>query len=147
MCHVLAMSKANLDPACERRSLVQELRNHINEVQSCFISLLADPKSKHLSRESCCLGLAACRSLAKESSSSDDINETLLRAFGQTTNFGGSAMQETRVQADHRRQAEGLADTSTVESNGAAVGMGAEVGGASGIGEAELGAYRYVFEL
>jgi hypothetical protein len=56
-------------------------------------------------------------------------------------------MQETRVQADHRRQAEGLADTSTVESNGAAVGMGAEVGGASGIGEAELGAYRYVFEL
>jgi proteasome component ECM29 len=129
---------------------VQELCSRLGEVQSCFISLLADPKTKHLCRESCCLGLAACRSLAnvsrsseKQSNSSENMNEKLLRAFGQTSNYGGSAMQETRAQADDRRRTEGVrSNTDDVGLSNEAVETEAETGGASGMGEAALGAYR-----
>ena len=135
------------------RSLVRELCEHLGEVQNAFVALLADPKSKHLSRESCCLGLAACRSLAdisgvdeKSTNSSNDLNEKLLRAFGQTTNYGGSAMMETREQAAERRLAQGVNREGNTEGNTDTVmeplGTEAEVGGASGLGEAALGAYR-----
>jgi proteasome component ECM29 len=128
-----------------RRSLVKSLSTHLVEVQKVFISLLSDPKGKQFSRESSCLGLAACRGLVKRSSatepsdgtSADELNHRLLRAFGQTTNFGGSAMMESQAQAAARRATQGVSasdeNTDNVES---------EVGGASGIGEAALGAYR-----
>jgi proteasome component ECM29 len=111
-----------------------------------FLTVLADPKGKQFSRESSCLGLTACRGLvasmdSSDSSSSlvDDLNHRLLRAFGQTTNYGGSAMMETEAQAAARRRAtEGLQDAGEIFPD--AVQM--EVGGASGIGEAALGAYR-----
>ena len=137
-----AAKKVNLDANASHRSMIRELCSRVEEVQGCFLKLLADPKSRHLSRESCCLGLAACRSLAAISSSkylSDDMNTRLLRAFGQTTVHGGSAMQETPEQAAERRRAEGNTEQDTIED----VDMpNAEVGGASGIGEASLGAYR-----
>jgi proteasome component ECM29 len=114
-------------------------------VQQTFLKLLSDPKGKQFSRESSCLGLAACRGLVQRifatkgeaDQSVLDLNSRLLRAFGQTTNFGGSAMIETNAQAAARRAAEGTPSTTeeldVVQS---------EVGGASGIGEAALGAYR-----
>ena len=67
----------------------------------------------------------------------DDLNIRLLRAFGQTTNYSGSAMIETQAQATARRIREGsqpVGDTPDIQQS--------EVGGASGIGEAALGAYR-----
>ncbi len=67
------------------------------------------------------------------------MNTRLLRAFGQTTVHGGSAMQETPEQAADRRQAEGRTD---FDISSDAIMADAEVGGASGIGEASLGAYR-----
>ena len=127
-----------------------EVIQHLAEIQTAFITLLADPKSKQLSRESCCIGLAACQGLAQavartdqasKTSLSDDLNNSLLRAFGQTTNFGGSAMMETPAQnAERRRQniEEVGADLSITEI----FGIEAEVGGAAGMGEAALGAYR-----
>lgn len=122
---------------------MKEIIAHLDEIQSSFISLLGDPKSKHLCRESCCLGLAACRSLAKLSNSDDEINHKLLRAFGQTTNFGGSAMQETRQQATERRETEGMSNGEENPGWAAeAMGIQTEVGGASGMTEAALGAYR-----
>jgi proteasome component ECM29 len=66
----------------------------------------------------------------------DELNHKLLRAFGQTTNFGGSAMMETQAQAAARRAAQGMGDNEAPEA------VITEVGGASGIGEAALGAYR-----
>jgi proteasome component ECM29 len=121
---------------------VRELCARLEEVQGCFISLLSDPKSKHLSRESCCLGLAACRSLANTSAANvgDDMNTRLLRAFGQTTVHGGSAMQETPAQAAERRRLDGNENVGNTEAD--VTMTNAEVGGASGIGEASLGAYR-----
>jgi len=71
--------------------------------------------------------------------SSDELNHRLLRAFGQTTNFGGSSLMESQAQAaarrnaDSQRAADEIGSTDTPDS---------EVGGASGIGEAALGAYR-----
>jgi proteasome component ECM29 len=129
---------------------VKELCSHLGEIQNAFIALLADPKSKHLSRESCCLGLAACRGLADVvrpdeaiEKRSDELNEKLLRAFGQTQNYGGSAMMETRAQAEERRRANGAnnqdANPSTLMEP---FGTEPEEGGASGLGEAALGAYR-----
>jgi proteasome component ECM29 len=127
-----------------------EIVQHLAEVQSAFITLQADPKGKQLSRESCCLGLAACQGLAQAVSRADeamkirlseDLDDSLLHAFGQTTNFGGSALMETRSQNRARRRQGDL------ESGGASVltesfGIEAEVGGAAGLGEAAPGAYR-----
>ena len=135
------------------RSLVKEIRVHLGEVQNAFIALLADPKCGHLARESACLGLVACRGLAGFSndtgddakSASETLNEKLLRAFGQTSNYGGSAMMETVAQANERRRAN--ASTSQEGNSSAAAmmesfGAETEVGGASGLGEAALGAFR-----
>jgi len=134
-----AAGRVNHDSSYAQTSLVQEISSHLPEVQSSFISILADPKSKHLCRESCCLGLAACRSLAKLSNTGEEVNDKLLRAFGQTTNFGTSAMQETQDQANRRRGEEGRSnDGDTVEGSR----METEVGGTSGMSEAALGAYR-----
>ena len=132
--------------------MVIEIRQHLTEVQGLFIALLSDSKSKHLSRESCSLGLAACRGLTTSSSqegrdggdgdncSTEELNHRLLRAFGQTTNYGGSAYQETREQAAQRRAAE------RSESENAAVmeqfGDENQVGGASGISESALSSYK-----
>jgi proteasome component ECM29 len=133
---------------------VKEIRGHIDEVQNAFIALLADSKSGHLARESCCLGLAACRGLAgfltladdKTESASLELNNKLLRAFGQTSNHGGSAMMETRAQADERRRANGGNNGQQAGTEGnlmESFGVGeTEVGGTSGLGEAALGAYR-----
>lgn len=119
---------------------------HLKEVQQLFLTVLADPKGKQFSRESSCLGLTACRGLVasmdfSETSSNqvvDDLNHRLLRAFGQTTNYGGSAMMETEAQAAARRATEGVQDAGDILSDAGRM----EVGGASGIGEAALGAYR-----
>jgi proteasome component ECM29 len=118
---------------------------HLLEIQQTFLQLMTDQKGKQFSRESSCLGLAACRGLAVcsyglESTSEQavfDLNNRLLRTFGQTTNFGGSAMMETTAQAAARRPEEGT------QSFGEPLEYTeSEVGGASGIGEAALGAYR-----
>lgn len=119
---------------------------HLDEIQGTFISLLSDSKSKHLSRESCCLGLAACRGLVQSGSGPDehtpeDLNNRLLRAFGQTTSFAGSALAETPAQAAQRRLEEAAVNGGSTEGAGEPEFV-AEVGGASGIGEAALGAYR-----
>jgi proteasome component ECM29 len=64
----------------------------------------------------------------------ESLNVSLLNAFGQTTNYGGSAMQETETQALQRRvESEGNSETNVQET---------QVGGAAGISEAALGAYR-----
>lgn len=122
---------------------MQELSRNLDEFQNCFISILADTKSKHLCRESCCLGLAACWSLAKLSNCGDEVNAKLLRAFGQTTNFGTSAMQETQDQANRRRIEEGTTnDGDNAGSVAEVASFETEVGGASGMSEAALGALR-----
>jgi proteasome component ECM29 len=137
-----------MDATAVNRPLVSSLLLHLNEIQEAFLSLLSDSKGKQFSRESSCIGLAACRGLAghtigRESESNEeqpvlDLNDRLLRAFGQTTKYGGSAMMETEAQAAARRAAEGRNQNSEevleTPQN--------EVGGASGIGEAALGAYR-----
>ena len=134
-----ASGRVNQDSSYEHTSLVQEVSSHLQDFQSSFIAILADPKSKHLCRESCCLGLAACRSLARLSNTGDEVNDKLLRAFGQTTNFGTSAMQETQDQANRRRRQEGRSnDGDNMEDSRTE----AEVGGTSGMSEAALGAYR-----
>jgi proteasome component ECM29 len=133
------------------RSLVQSLLERLDEVQQVFIRLLSDPKSKHLSRESCCLGLAACQGLTQASSTernlasgqtNDELNQRLLRAFGQTTNYQGSAMMETTAQAAERRATEREAPSGSGSTLMETFGAESEVGGASGMGEAALGAYR-----
>jgi proteasome component ECM29 len=133
-----------MDVAASQRCLIQSLASHLEEIQKAFLALLADPKGKHFARESSCLGLVACRGLVNEQYnlnlrsgfSVDELNHKLLRAFGQTTNFGGSAMMETQAQAAARRAAQGMGDNEAPEA------VITEVGGASGIGEAALGAYR-----
>ena len=126
------------------------VRSLLPKIQSAFVSLLADPKIKHFSRESCCLGLAASRGLAvfnahmdgapNRDNSVDSMNERLLRAFGQTANYGGSAYQETNQQAAERRAEQRASQSANniLEP----FGMESEVGGAAGMGEAALGAYR-----
>lgn len=142
-----AAAKVNNDPSYASTALVQELCLHLDDFQAAFIFILSDPKSKHLCRESCCLGLAACRSIAKLSDRGNEVNTQLLHAFGQTTNFGTSAMQETQNQANQRRMRE---QASTENRNGEAlaeaVGIEPEVGGAAGVSEASLGAYREMAE-
>eukprot|EP00934_Nitzschia_sp_Nitz4_P006344 Nitzschia sp. Nitz4//scaffold36_size144017//17459//24583//NITZ4_003068-RA/size144017-snap-gene-0.188-mRNA-1//1//CDS//3329549402//6334//frame0 len=134
----LSARRINTDSRNSARFLAQELAKHISEVQSTFISLLSDPKSKHLCRESCCLGLAACKSIV-DASTQGSITTSLLRAFGQTTNHGGSAMQETPEQAAIRRNEE---SGNRNASEGNDMDHLPEVGGAAGIAEASLGAYR-----
>ena len=68
---------------------------------------------------------------------SDSLNEELLKAFGQTTNYGGSVMQETTAQASQRR-----AESSETGNNETSGEQEAQVGGAAGMSEATLGAYR-----
>ena len=108
--------------------------------------MLADPKSKQIGRESCQLGLAACYAISVVASgkdgsdmkmrvNSDALNESLLRAFGQTSNHGGSALMESRTQHEERI---GSAGAAMMETFGAET----EVGGASGVSEAALGAFR-----
>ena len=124
---------------------------NLSELQSAFIHLLADPKCNQLSRESCCLGLATCRALALKGlhcnidlPSTDALNNDLLKAFGQTTNYGGSAMMESRSQNIERLQRENRnEEAASAASIMADFGMEAsEVGGTSGMGEAALGAFR-----
>jgi len=140
-----ASRMANIDPSSVQRAFVQEMWKHLTLFQSSFIKLLADPKSKQLSRESCCKGLAACRGLAVVITSSNEgngesqsqvetLNEQLLKAFGQTTNYGQSVMMESESQAMERRN-EG-------EGSNEANGQETQVGGAAGMSEASLGAYR-----
>jgi proteasome component ECM29 len=136
-----------------RRPLVAEIKLHMAEVQDVFIKLLSDPKSKHLSREACCLGLVACRGLTKiafaeqnvstgkPSFGTEELNHRLLRAFGQTTNFGGSAYQETVQQAAERRAAE-MEGAEQARTGMELFGEESEVGGASGLGEAALNSYK-----
>mmetsp|Transcript_1676 Transcript_1676/g.3575 ORF Transcript_1676/g.3575 Transcript_1676/m.3575 type:complete len:2295 (-) Transcript_1676:666-7550(-) len=141
-----AAAKVNNDPSYASTALVQELCLHLDDFQAAFISILSDPKSKHLCRESCCLGLAACRSIAKLSDRGDEVNTTLLQAFGQTTNYGTSAMQETQSQANRRRAQEAASENRNGEALAEAIGIEPEVGGAAGVSEASLGAYREMAE-
>lgn len=152
-----AANGANKHKNYSQRPLVTEVKRNMAEVQTVFIALLSDPKSKHLSRESCCLGLAACRGLTTKETglvavaggsngdfSTEQLNHRLLRAFGQTTNFGGSAYQETAQQAAQRRAAE------QAENGGSTVmeqfGEESEVGGVSGLGESSLNSYKEMAE-
>jgi proteasome component ECM29 len=112
------------------------LQRHLHEVQDIFLFLLADTKSTQLSRESCCLGLAACDKLVS-ASESDELKWRLLKSFGQTTNHGGSAMQETPQQAEERRRSEGA----EIDEIGGSMTV-VDAGGAAGMSEASLGAYR-----
>jgi len=145
-------------PAVRSRFFVTEILNHLTEFQGAFLKLLTDPKNKHLSRESCCLGLAACRGIAIVDSKkfhgflsnqiddgrsrSDDLNERLLRAFGQTTNYSGSVMMETRSQNNQRlREENRVGNVENSQEFVDAVDPG-EIGGVSGVGEAALGAYK-----
>jgi proteasome component ECM29 len=134
------------------RHIVKSLISHLEEVQGAFIALLADPKSKQLSRESCCLGLAACRGLTEckwveslmlHGRSSASFDQRLLTAFGQTSNHGVSAMIETQAQAADRRAREREeANGRTAEHLMEQFGVENEVGGTAGMGEASLSAYR-----
>ena len=136
-------------------SFVNDVWSMLLTFQTNFVKALADPKSKQLSRECACRGLAACYGFSKvfdcgKSESSVEMNEQLLRAFGQTTNHGGSAFMETREQEMERRMANeaaaanssggrgGLASTSHAEG----YGNSASEGGQAGVSEAALGAYR-----
>lgn len=130
------------------RVLPGEILNRLGTIQMAFIQLLSDPKIKHISRESCCLGLAACRGIASASHSegaTGELNQRLFSAFGQATSYAGSAMIETREQAAARRETEGR-----TEATGPPGGQGlmeqfgfeAEVGGVANMGEGALGAYR-----
>ena len=122
--------------------LKQTLQSHLHEVQECLLFLLTDTKSTQLSRESCCLALAACNKIVV-ASESDELQSRLLRSFGQTTNYGNSAMQETPEQAEQRRRTEGRAEGADVSplTNGSNADL-VEAGGAAGVSEASLGAYR-----
>ena len=117
--------------------------------------------------ESCCLGLAACRGLSlaatatttmrdasplNESGGAEEetvhfLNERLLKVFGQTTNHGGSALMESSAQnamrMDENRRDEVRSSISMVDNNFEET----EVGGTAGMGEAALGAYRFVCRL
>lgn len=142
-----ATKRVHQDSASLRREFVKTVCEHLEEIQKAFLLLLADPKSKQISRESCQLGLAACYGLsclsvrqrgdlATSSDASNALNDSLLRAFGQTSNHGGSALMESRTQ--HEERLGSAAASSLMET----VGNEAEVGGAAGMSEAALGAFR-----
>jgi len=137
-----ASHTAHINPSSTQRAFIQEIRKNLILFQGSFIKLLADPKSKQLSRESCCKGLAGCRGLAAAinpsevvgESLSQSLNAKLLKTFGQTTKYAGSAMQETETEASQRRnEADGNNETNGQET---------QAGGAAGMSEATLGAYR-----
>jgi proteasome component ECM29 len=116
-----------------------------------FLSLLSNPQSKQLARESCCLGLSACHgfSLAVSTQSSINgndetrkLNERLLRAFGQTTKHSGSSMMESREQHSQRMRENNTPNQGTAATMMEDFGVEAEVGGTAGMGEAALGAYK-----
>jgi proteasome component ECM29 len=69
-----------------------------------------------------------------------ELNNKLLRAFGQTTSFAGSALVESRNEARQRRAA--LEGQMEIAPTGVDDNPQVEVGGASGITEAALGAYK-----
>lgn len=138
------------------RALVVEIVKLLPEIQKAFILLLADPRCHQFSRESCCLGLASCQGIAEAVTRSiekpqgfhvslkDSMNESLLKAFGQTTSYSGSAMMESQAQNAERvrqenREREGIGAAATTEPFGIET---AEIGGAAGLAEAALGAYR-----
>ena len=138
------------------RGLVREIIKILPEIQKAFIVLLAEPRCQQFSRESCCLGLAACQGIAEAVTRSvnkpqglygslkDSMNDSLLKAFGQTTSYGGSAMMESQTQNAERvrqenREREGVGGAAATEPFGIET---TEVGGAAGLGEAALGAYR-----
>lgn len=89
--------------------------------------------------------MAACYAISVVASSTDDLdknivtsnalNESLLKAFGQTYNHGGSALMESRAQHEERVGAAGAAMMERF-------GTETEVGGAAGLSEAALGAFR-----
>ena len=134
----------------ENRGLVVSVQKFLEQIQGIFIKLLADPKSKHIARESCCLGLVACRGVVLSSRgpegaiSSETMNSHLLAAFGETTRYQGSAYQETVAQAAARRANEGAASASGQEVENILENAAPEfeIGGAAGMTEAALGAYR-----
>jgi proteasome component ECM29 len=130
----------NIDAASfSQRALIQEVTKPSLMVrfQTNFIQLLSHPKATQLSRESCCRGIAALRGLSTAiltpAMETESLNERLLKAFGGTSNYGGSAMMETEAQARERRND---GDANVVN------GTSAEIGGTSGLSEAALGAYR-----
>uniref|UniRef100_A0A7S4MII8 Non-specific serine/threonine protein kinase n=1 Tax=Odontella aurita TaxID=265563 RepID=A0A7S4MII8_9STRA len=143
-----ASKMLNNDKRHQFRAFIDDVLTHLDSFQSAFLSFLVDPKIKQLGRESAVLGLCACRGLLLASRSNDEgdvdcrarsFNERLLRYFGETTNFARSAMMETRQQNAERLNSEGRDSSRSVMDD---FGEGAEVGGASGVGEAALGSYR-----
>lgn len=147
--------QVNRDPRYGERPLVKTVLYALGEIQSVFLGLLSDPKSKHISRESCCLGIAACHGIVKALPVSSSFDETiqslsvrLMHAFGQTTKHGGSLYQETPEQAAQRRAAErNEASNSSPEPDiMEQFGVGNETGGTANMGEAALGAYREMAE-
>lgn len=144
----------NTDPTYGSRPLTKAILYCMGEVQSVFLGLLSDPKSKHLSRESCCLGIAACHGIIKalpqsisvpSGETTQSLSLRLLHAFGQTTNYGGNVffVQETREQAEQRRATErGDQNSQQTPDIMEPFGVGGEAGGTANMGEAQLGAYR-----
>ena len=82
---------------------VKLIKEMLEVIQAKFVTGLKDDKGKQLSRECCCRGLAACFGFSKVAGGSVEVSSSLLKAFGQTTNHGGSAMMETREQEAMRR--------------------------------------------
>eukprot|EP00592_Proboscia_alata_P011054 CAMPEP_0194364980 /NCGR_PEP_ID=MMETSP0174-20130528/12930_1 /TAXON_ID=216777 /ORGANISM="Proboscia alata, Strain PI-D3" /LENGTH=2864 /DNA_ID=CAMNT_0039139339 /DNA_START=143 /DNA_END=8734 /DNA_ORIENTATION=+ len=157
------------------RGFVQAVLKKLFRIQTSFLSLMSDSKCKQLPRESCCLGLAACHGIAsamkhytlktsnsndgsddnsisdnissnKNSTDEEALDRRLLRSFGLTTNFGGSAMIETREQATDRHQenqsSSSEGNTNNQNSNSSDYVENTEQGGVVGMSEAALGAYR-----
>ena len=99
-----------------------------------------------------CLGLAACRGLSYVTNSNmndddvvdkDVLNDCLLKAFGQTTKYGGSAMMESREQEAERRAANAGNNDASTTAEDFGLGTGStEVGGVAGLGESALSAFR-----
>lgn len=148
-----AASSINKNPHCASRHFISEVSQQLPDIQATFIKLLAYPKNKQLGRESCVLGLAACHGLATGTGScsnqADALSERLLNAFGTTTNYGGSAYQESTSENRERLRRENR-DGNTGSSGAAAASLMedfgmepvADVGGAAGMSEAALGSYR-----
>ena len=148
--NISVFSQVNNDPRYSGRPLARAVLKALGEIQGVFLGLLSDPKSKHLSRESCCLGIVACHGIVTALPQSPLPEETtqslsvrLMNAFGQTTNYAGSVMQETSAQAALRRAAERNEQNNleTPPDIMEPFGMN-EAGGVANMGEAALGAYR-----
>lgn len=70
------------------------------------------------------------------------LTDRLLKAFGQSTNHGGSALMESRSQHEQRIRENNAQGQGTPTAMMEEFGMEQDVGGAAGISEAALGAYR-----